>query len=87
MRSGWRGSRARQWRIGDALAILNERAGLSPADGLRRKEEGAAEVAEAGDEAVLDAMLANPALIQRPLVETEKGVRLCRPQDKVREIL
>jgi arsenate reductase len=35
----------------------------------------------------LEAMVANPVLIERPLVETEKGVRLCRPQDKVREIL
>ena len=33
------------------------------------------------------AMAANPILIERPLVETEKGVRLARPQDKVREIL
>ena len=32
-------------------------------------------------------MVGNPILIERPLVETEKGVRLCRPQDKVREIL
>jgi arsenate reductase len=36
---------------------------------------------------VLDAMVANPILIERPLVETEKGVRLCRPQEKVQEIL
>jgi arsenate reductase (glutaredoxin) len=71
----------------DELRRMYDRAGLSPAEGLRLKQEGAAEVAEAGDEAVLDAMLANPALIERPLVETEKGVRLCRPQDRVREIL
>lgn len=71
----------------DELRRLYERAGLSPAEGLRRKLEGAAEVAEAGDEAVLDAMTADPALIERPLVETAKGVRLCRPPDKVREIL
>jgi arsenate reductase len=32
-------------------------------------------------------MISNPILIERPLVETEKGVRLCRPQDRVREIL
>jgi arsenate reductase len=32
-------------------------------------------------------MAADPSLIERPLVETEKGVRLCRPQDRVREIL
>ena len=36
---------------------------------------------------ILDAMIANPILIERPLVETAKGVRLCRPQDKVREII
>jgi arsenate reductase (glutaredoxin) len=35
----------------------------------------------------LDAMVTHPILINRPLVETEKGVRLCRPQDVVREIL
>ena len=71
----------------DELRRVYARAGIEPAEGLRRKEEGAAEIAEAGDEAVLDAMLANPALIERPLVETKKGVRLCRPQDRVREIL
>jgi arsenate reductase len=71
----------------DELRRLYERAGISPVEGLRRKEEGAADVADAGDEAVLDAMIGNPRLIERPLVETEKGVRLCRPQDKVREIL
>jgi arsenate reductase len=32
-------------------------------------------------------MVKHPILIERPLVETDKGVRLCRPQDKVREIL
>jgi arsenate reductase len=71
----------------DELRRVYARAGLTPAEGLRRKEEGAAEIAEAGDEAVLDAMLANPALIERPVVETDKGARLCRPQDRVREIL
>jgi arsenate reductase len=71
----------------DELRRIYSRAGLAPAQGLRLKAEGAAEIADAGDEAVLDAMVANPALIERPVVETEKGVRLCRPQDKVREIL
>jgi arsenate reductase len=32
-------------------------------------------------------MAAEPILIERPLVETEKGVRLCRPAEKVNEIL
>jgi arsenate reductase len=71
----------------DELRRVYARAGLAPAEGLRLKEAGSAGVAEAGDEAVLDAMVANPALIERPLVETEKGARLCRPQDRVREIL
>ena len=42
----------------------------------------------AGDrEAKRAAMQADPVLIQRPLVETDKGVRLCRPQEVVLEIL
>jgi arsenate reductase len=32
-------------------------------------------------------MAKQPILVERPFVETDKGVRLCRPQDKVREIL
>lgn len=71
----------------DELRRLYASAGLSPAEGLRRKEEGAAALADSGDDAVLDAMVANPRLIERPLVETDKGARLCRPQDRVREIL
>jgi arsenate reductase len=39
------------------------------------------------NDTILDAMIEHPILIERPLVDTEKGVRLCRPQDKVREIL
>jgi arsenate reductase len=71
----------------DELKRLYARAGISAREGLRAKEEAAAPVREAGDEAVLDAMMANPILIERPLVETDKGVRLCRPKDRVREIL
>ena len=73
----------------DELARLYARAGLTPREGLRAKEPLAAELglADAGDDAILDAMVAHPILINRPLVETEKGVRLCRPQDMVREIL
>jgi arsenate reductase len=71
------------------LARLYARAGISPREGLRAKEEAAKALIEsgAGDETILDAMVADPILIERPLVETEKGARLCRPQDKVREIL
>ena len=71
----------------DELSRLYARAGISPRDGLRAKEEAASALAGAGDAAVLDAMAANPILIERPLVETETGVRLCRPAEKVREIL
>ena len=42
---------------------------------------------EADDDTVLDAMAADPKLIERPLVETEKGVRLCRPTERIEEIL
>ncbi|MEA3011071.1 MAG: hypothetical protein QOJ91_2763 [Sphingomonadales bacterium] len=69
------------------LRRVYARAGLSPAEGLRGKEESAAGLADKSEDAVLDAMVANPILIERPVVETEKGVRLCRPQDRVREIL
>ena len=73
----------------DELIRLYARAGITPRDGLRAKEPLATELglAEADDEAILDAMIEHPILINRPLVETDKGVRLCRPQDMVREIL
>jgi arsenate reductase len=71
----------------EELRRLYERAGIAPGEGLRRKEPAGAALADAADDEILDAMAANPALIERPLVETEKGVRLCRPQEKVREIL
>ena len=73
----------------DELVRLYQRAGITPRDGLRAKEPLATELglAEAGDDAILDAMIKHPILINRPLVETDKGVRLCRPQDIVREIL
>lgn len=73
------------------LKALYGRAGISPRDGLRAKEPIAAELGllDAGvdNDTILDAMVDHPILIERPLVETEKGVRLCRPQDKVHEIL
>jgi arsenate reductase len=71
------------------LERLYARAGLSPRDGLRTKEPLAKELglAEANDAAILDAMAAHPILIERPLVETAKGVRLGRPPEAVREIL
>ncbi|MCW3835475.1 arsenate reductase (glutaredoxin) [Sphingomonas canadensis] len=71
----------------DKLAALYARAGITPRDGLRKGEEGAKPLKDASDDAILDAMAADPILIERPLVETGKGVRLGRPPEKVREIL
>jgi arsenate reductase len=71
----------------DELARLYTRAGIRPRDGLRVKDSTAAALAGASDDSVLAAMIADPILIERPLVETDKGVRLCRPAEKVREIL
>ena len=71
------------------LAQLYRDAGLTPQQGLRRRgtDAEARGLPMASDDAVLAAMVAEPILIERPLVETDKGVRLCRPQDVVREIL
>ena len=73
----------------EKLAQLYRAAGLTPQQGLRLRGTDAEErrLSHAGDTAVLAAMQAEPRLIERPLVETDKGVRLCRPQDAVREIL
>lgn len=71
----------------DELARLYAKAGISPRDGLRKSEDGAKALKDASDDAILDAMAADPILIERPLVETEKGVRLGRPPERVREIL
>jgi arsenate reductase len=62
-------------------------AGLKPKDALRPREPGASALAEAGQDDTLMAMARDPILIERPFVETAKGVRLCRPPEKVREIL
>lgn len=71
------------------LQRLYHRAGMTPHDGLRTGESIAKELGltDASDDAILDAMAAHPILMERPLVETEKGARLGRPPEKVREIL
>jgi arsenate reductase len=71
----------------DALAALYAKAGMRPRDGLRQAEARAKALGDASDDAVLDAMAADPVLIERPLVHTAKGVRLGRPPEKIREIL
>ena len=75
----------------ERLKQLYERAGITPRQGLRDKEPLAQELgltdSSTSDDAILDAMMEHPILIQRPLVETAKGVRLCRPQEEVRKLL
>ena len=75
----------------DELKRLYRAAGISPREGLRAKEPLAEELgltrADVTDDRILDEMVKHPILINRPLVETANGVRLCRPQDRVREIL
>jgi arsenate reductase len=73
------------------LKRLYDRAGISPRDGLRAKEPLAEQLGlnreDVTEDQILDAMMKHPILINRPLVETGKGVRLCRPQEVVHEIL
>lgn len=71
------------------LAALITAAGLTPRGALRLRGTDAEEcgLTDASDDTILDAMAANAAYVERPFVETEKGVRLCRPQEKVHDIL
>jgi arsenate reductase len=66
-------------------------AGLTPRQALRASKSPAAELGlldpAVGDEALLDAMIAHPVLVNRPIVCTAKGVRLCRPSETVLDLL
>ncbi|GAA2827716.1 arsenate reductase (glutaredoxin) [Crossiella cryophila] len=71
------------------LAKLIADAGLTPAQAVRRKEKLFTELAlaQADDEALLDAMTEHPILIERPFVVTAKGTRLARPIQQIEQIL
>ncbi|MBI0473999.1 arsenate reductase family protein [Sphingomonas sp. MA1305] len=71
------------------LSRLYGLAGISPRDGLRATEPDAKALIDAGADhaTILDAMAINPIIIQRPRVETDKGVVLARPAERVRTIL
>lgn len=71
----------------ERLAAVYARAGLTPREALRKAEDAAKALKHASNDEILDAMVANPILIERPLVETDKGARLGRPPEKIREIL
>jgi len=73
------------------LVELIDRAGITPRDLLREKGTPYAELGLGNplltDDALLDAMMAHPALINRPLVVSPLGVRLCRPSEAVLDLL
>lgn len=73
----------------EKLAQLYKDAGMAAREGLRTTGTDAAQrgLTTADDATVIAAMVADPKLIERPLVETEKGVRLGRPTEKINEIL
>jgi len=66
-------------------------AGLTPRGALRESKSPAAELGllepGVGDDAILDAMIEHPILVNRPIVCTAKGVRLCRPSEVVLDLL
>jgi arsenate reductase (glutaredoxin) len=66
-------------------------ADLTPHTALRPTKSPAAELGllnvEASDEAILGAMIEHPVLVNRPIVCTRKGVRLCRPSELVLDLL
>jgi arsenate reductase (glutaredoxin) len=73
------------------LQALFAAMGMRPREALREKGGLAAELGllgpEVSDEAVLDAMVAHPILVNRPIVATPKGVRLCRPKELIHTLL
>jgi arsenate reductase len=74
----------------DTLLALFRDAGLTPREALRTRGSPADELGlidGASADRIMDAMVEHPILVERPFVRTIKGVRLCRPQEKVFEIL
>jgi arsenate reductase len=73
------------------LVELIERARITPRDLLREKGTPYAELglgdAALSDEALVEAMMAHPVLINRPLVVSPIGVKLCRPSEAVLDLL
>ena len=73
------------------LVSLISRMGITVRALLRRKgtpyDELGLDDAALGDDALIDAMIAHPILINRPIVVTQNGVKLCRPSEAVLDIL
>ena len=81
---------AQGWTRPQLLALLAA-ADLSPREALRTSKSPAADLGllspQVTDEQILDAMLAHPVLVNRPIVASPKGVRLCRPSETVLPLL
>lgn len=75
----------------ETLQAMIAKAGISVRQAMRNKGDLYAELGLAdsslSDDALLDAMMAHPILIERPFVVSDKGVRLCRPSELVQDIL
>ncbi|MGL4309771.1 MAG: arsenate reductase (glutaredoxin) [Paracoccaceae bacterium] len=73
------------------LLALFAAAGITPRQALRTTKSPAAELGlldeTVDDDALLDAMITHPVLVNRPIVATPKGVRLCRPSELVLDLL
>ena len=73
------------------LKRLVKRMGANLSDVVRWKEPIAKELGldkdKSSDDALLDAMMAHPILINRPIVVTDEAVKLCRPSETVKELL
>ena len=73
------------------LLALFAAAGLSPRDALRVSKSPAEELGllepHVSDAALIDAMVAHPVLVNRPIVACARGVRLCRPSEVVLDLL
>lgn len=76
--------------VADIKAVLKE-AGMKPRELLRQRgtpyDDLGLDDSKLTDAALIAAMHAHPILIERPVVRTRKGARLCRPPERVREIL
>lgn len=75
----------------DYLVELLAKMNISPRELLRSKESINDELGldnpELSDDQIIDAMIAHPILINRPIVVTDKGAALCRPSERVFELL
>ncbi len=73
------------------LLALFAAAGLTPREALRTSKSPAEELGltdpDVDDEAILAAMLEHPVLVNRPIVASPRGVRLCRPSELVLDLL